>query len=148
MKRASLSVVLVVVGFAAGWFGSRFLGSSQAPLQPADAARLDDLIAVEAPMRGSTITSPLYITGEARGSWYFEGSFPVELIGANGAVLAQKPAHAQGDWMTNDYVPFQAELDFALPTTSESATLVLKKDNPSGLPQNDAQLIIPVIIHP
>jgi len=58
-------------------------------------------------------------------------------------VLGQIPAQAQGDWMTENFVPFAATLDFTTPTTA-TGSLILEKDNPSGLPENDKQLTIPV----
>ena len=65
------------------------------------------------------------------GNWYFEASFPVTLLDANGAVLARAPARAKGTWMTADYVGFTATLVFAAPATSEGE-LLLQNDNPSG----------------
>lgn len=102
-----------------------------------------DLIEVFEPISGATISSPLTITGKARGTWYFEASFPVKLLDANGNELAVTPAQAQGDWMTENYVPFKAELNFDAPLTA-TGTLVLEKDNPSGLPENADELRIPV----
>ncbi len=90
---------------------------------------------------GDTVTSPLVVTGEAAG-WYFEASFPVRLLDSDGNEIAVTPAQAQGDWMTADFVPFQATLTFT--TASQTGMLVLQKDNPSGEPQNDASLWIPV----
>src|ERR1700746_2179249 len=46
---------------------------------------------------GDAVTSPLTITGKAKG-WYFEASFPVKLLDGQGNVLASGPAQAQGDW--------------------------------------------------
>lgn len=89
-----------------------------------------------------TVSSPLTITGEARG-WYFEASFPVHLFDGNGNELASAPAQAQGDWMTEDFVPFKVTLTFTTPSTP-TGTLVFEKDNPSGLPQNAANISIPV----
>ena len=109
-------------------------------IQPAS---YDDLITVDTPLPNTAVQSPLEISGKARGPWYFEAQFPVTLVDGNGTVLAQAPAHAQGDWMTNDYVPFTAVLTFNAPTTA-TGTLILKKDNPSGLPQNADQLEVPV----
>jgi hypothetical protein len=45
--------------------------------------------------------------------------------------------------MTNDFVSFQASLQFSPPTTA-SGTLILHNDNPSGLPANDKEIRIPV----
>lgn len=103
----------------------------------------DDLIWAMTPLPDQVITSPLVVTGQARGNWYFEASFPVTLLDANGKVLAQVPAQAQGEWMVTTYVPFSVTLTFAKPTTA-TGTLVLQKDNPSGLPQNANELRIPV----
>ena len=89
------------------------------------------------------IQSPLTVTGKARGTWYFEASFPIELRDGNDVLLAQTPAQAQGDWMTINSVPFSATLTFTTPTTTQG-TLILRKDNPSGEPQDDDQLVIPV----
>lgn len=100
-------------------------------------------ITVAAPLPDALVTSPLTVTGEARGTWYFEASFPVKLLDANGNVLVQHYAEAQSDWMTTDFVPFIATLTFPTPTTA-TGTLVLEKDNPSGLPQNAAMITVPV----
>lgn len=101
------------------------------------------LISVTAPASGAAVTSPLLVSGEARGTWYFEADFPLELVDANGALLAQGVAQAQESWMTEDFVPFKATLTFAAPAT-EGGTLLLRKSNPSGLPENDSELRVPV----
>lgn len=102
------------------------------------------LIRISTPRPNQTISSPLTIAGEAHGTWYFEASFPVKLYDANNKLLAQVPAQAQGDWMTTEYVPFVAALTFSVPETA-TGTLVLEKDNPSGLPEHADQLEVPVI---
>ena len=106
-------------------------------------ADFSDLIKVDAPKANAVIASPLTITGQARGMWYFEASFPVRLEDANGTVLAQVPAQAQGEWMTENFVPFKVILTFPTPLT-ETGTLVVHNDNPSGLPENDKEIRIPV----
>lgn len=88
------------------------------------------------------VSSPLTITGEAR-KWYFEASFPVELVDANGKRLAIGPAQAQGDWMTANFVPFKITLTFPTPTT-QTGTLIFRNDNPSGLPENQEEYRVPV----
>jgi hypothetical protein len=114
-----------------------------APTSTQPVADKSDLIVITTPTSGSVVASPLHIEGRARGSWYFEASFPVKLLDANGKLLASTPAQAQGEWMTNNFVPFKADLTFATPLT-ENGTLVLEKDNPSGLAQNADELRIPV----
>lgn len=90
------------------------------------------------------IASPMTLTGRARGPWYFEASFPIELRDSNNTLLATAIAQAQGDWMTENWVPFTAPLSFPAQPAGSTGTLVLKKDNPSGEPQNDASLVVPV----
>ncbi len=102
-----------------------------------------NLIKIDNPRPNQIITSPLTITGQARGTWYFEASFPVVLMDDNDNVLVQHYAQAQDEWMTEDFVPFTSELQFEKPTTA-NGKLILKKDNPSGLPENDDELIVPV----
>jgi hypothetical protein len=96
------------------------------------------------PLSNSQITSPLKVSGSAVGNWYFEASFPVILKDANGNVLAESPAQAQGDWMTTDAVPFVSTLTWGT-TTATSGVLILKRDNPSGLPENDNEVSFPVL---
>ena len=102
-----------------------------------------DLVRVTSPLENQVVTSPLVIRGEARGTWYFEASFPVELIASDGTVLVQHYAQAQGEWMTVDFVPFASTLLFDAGTAT-SGVLILHKDNPSGLPEYDDELRIPV----
>ncbi len=102
-----------------------------------------DKVRVISPQAYEKITSPLVVTGEARGTWYFEASFPLRLIDSNGNELAITPAQAQAEWMTEEFVPFAATLEFT--TNAENGTLVLEKDNPSGLPEHADELRIPVI---
>lgn len=103
----------------------------------------NDLVQVDAPQVGQVVKSPLLVKGLARGSWYFEASFPILLVDANGAELAVAPATALSEWMTTDYVPFEASLTFGTPTTT-NGELILRKDNPSGLPENDDEVRLPV----
>ncbi|MFA6369670.1 MAG: Gmad2 immunoglobulin-like domain-containing protein [Patescibacteria group bacterium] len=106
-----------------------------------------DMIVVSAPVSGEIISSPLEIKGEARGSWFFEASFVVQLRDAKDNLLGQAVATASGDWMTEDFVPFSATLNFSLGTDKEG-TLVFIKNNPSGLPENSAEFSLPVSFGP
>lgn len=101
------------------------------------------VIQVAGPLPNAVVASPLVVTGRARGTWYFEASFPVKLFDANNVELATGVAQAQGDWMTENFVPFTVTLVYPTPATA-TGTLVLYKDNPSGLPENDASVSVPV----
>jgi hypothetical protein len=104
---------------------------------------ISNLIQVDSINMNDEVKSPLTITGKARGTFYFEASFPVKLIDASGKVLAQAPAQAQGEWMTNEFVPFKATLNFTSPTQG-GGILIFKNDNPSGLTDNDREFRIPI----
>ena len=104
----------------------------------------ENLIQVETPQANETISSPLIVKGKARGFWFFEADFPVKLLDANGNLLAQSIAQTQEEWMTEDFVTFQAEIQFSPPSTSQGI-LVLEKDNPSGLPEHADELRIPIL---
>jgi hypothetical protein len=104
---------------------------------------VSDLIRVQYPSVNALVVSPLRISGEARGTWYFEASFPVQLIDANGVMLYEGPMQAGAEWMTEEFVPFTGDIIFAAPT-APTGTLILKKDNPSGLPEYDKEVRIPV----
>lgn len=103
-----------------------------------------NVIVLNEPLLNATATSPLIISGKARGMWFFEASFPVKLFDLNGVLLGTAIAQAQGDWMTQDFVPFIASLQFTSPTTTNKGILVLEKDNPSGLVEHDDALEVPV----
>lgn len=103
-----------------------------------------DLIVLNSPRPNEIIKSPLVIKGQARGNWFFEASFPVMLTDWDGLIIAQGIAKAEGEWMTTEFVPFTATLNFENPKYKNNGTLILKKDNASGLPEHDDALEIPV----
>lgn len=109
----------------------------------AEPAAQEALIRVAAPAADSVVTSPLVVTGEARGKWYFEADFPVTLLDADGTPVVRGFATAQGEWMTEEFVPFKTELAFTAPA-SANGTLLIEKANASGLPEHAAEVRIPV----
>jgi hypothetical protein len=157
---AGIGIVLILIGGAWYWLGR----GSTAQVQPVPTntstttsttasttnSDVSDLIRLTSPQPGTEITSPVTITGEARGTWYFEASFPVSLTDWNGKIIAQGVAQAQSDWMTTDFVPFKVTLIYKTSDisgqNSNKGTLILKKDNPSGLPENEKSLEVPVIL--
>lgn len=110
-----------------------------------------NLISVDNPRPNQEITSPLIIKGRARGSWFFEASFPIELYDKDGkligsAVAQAKTANKDG-WMTEEFIPFETKLVINN-STSSIGSLIFKKDNPSGLAENDDKLVVPVKLKP
>lgn len=104
-------------------------------------------LTVDAPQPGAVVSSPLTVRGLAPGPWYFEASFPLRVEDANGLLLGQGIAQATEPWMTTDDVPFVGTVSFSRPVT-DTGRLVLVKDNPSGLPENDAAVSIPIRFTP
>ncbi len=105
-----------------------------------------NLIQIYNPRPNQKISSPLVIEGKARGTWFFEASFPVVLTDWSGLIIAESYAEAKSEWMTEEFVEFRAILEFKKPNTSISnrGSLILQKDNPSGLPEYDDALEIPI----
>ena len=102
-----------------------------------------NLIRASSPRPGMLVKSPLTIEGEARGYWYFEASFPIKIIDSSGVEIARGIATAKEEWMTEEFVPFEAVLSFDTPAGGVGK-LILMKDNPSGLPEHDDALVIPI----
>ena len=94
-------------------------------------------IEVRIPEREALVESPLLVDGRARGGWFFEGTFPVVLTDWDGLIIAESFAQAEGEWMTDDWVPFKAVVEFDRPAYGERGSLILQKDNPSDLPEYD-----------
>jgi hypothetical protein len=143
MKNALLILGLVLLLSAAAIFGRSLTGKSVV-VSPTPTP--DPMIVIDQPQPGAQITSPLKVTGRARGTWFFEASFPVILTDWDGKIIASVPAQAKGDWMTTDFVAFEATLTYSNPgaVVSSRGALILKKDNPSGLPANEDSREIPV----
>jgi hypothetical protein len=104
-----------------------------------------NLIQVELPYPGAVTGKEFKIIGKARGYWFFEGSFPVELQTLDGNILGGGVATAEGEWMTEDFVNFTAEMQTPSAFIGP-AILILRKDNPSGLPENDASISFPITV--
>ena len=106
-----------------------------------------ELIQVSFPFSGEKIGGEINVTGIAKGNWYFEGEFPIELLTPEGKKLTGVPALAEGEWMREGFVPFSAKLRYPVNEETE-AKLVLHRNNPSDLREQDAKIEIPVILTP
>jgi len=136
MTKQLIIIAILLIGLA----GAAFLVWDNQPVENPKA----DLIRVISPKDNAVVQNPLEIKGEARGYWFFEASFPVKIFDDNGFLLGVKAAQALGEWMTEDFVPYQASIPFAAPSTPKGK-IVLEKDNPSGLPEHDDELVVPVV---
>ena len=105
---------------------------------------LSKRVVVTSPKENATVGKTFVVAGQAPGPWFFEASFPVQVRDKDNNKIGQGIAQAQGDWMTTELVPFTATITVS--NYSGPATLVLLRDNPSGLPENDDALEVPIII--
>ena len=145
---ALLFVVILVLGY--------FLVATPAPVHktPVATSTTDGVatttntgtsdVTVITPQSGASVPKKFTVTGSAPGTWYFEASFPIEVRTLANTVVGTGHATALTDWMTTAQVAFKA--DMTVSGYSGPAILVLKRDNPSGLPQNDASTSIPIVI--
>lgn len=100
-------------------------------------------IKVDSPTPNDVIESPLIISGEAVGTWMFEANMSVTLYDNDGNVVSEGNVMAQGDWMTDDMVPFEGTLEFE-EQESGKGRLVINKANPSGLEENADEFVVPI----
>lgn len=113
-----------------------------------DDASQSELITVYTPAANETVGNPIALTGEARGYWFFEATAPVVVTNWDGLIIGESYVTAEGEWMTEDFVPFSGTIEYDLPADSYSTrgTVILMRSNPSGLPENDAAVEIPVTL--
>ena len=113
--------------------------------EPSGPPALSSRVMVTSPGRGAQVGHSFTVAGLAPGPWFFEAQFPVMVRAADGAVVGRAIATAQGEWMTEKQVTFTATMQIDA-TFHGEATLVLLKDNPSGLPEHDDAVEIPIVV--
>lgn len=107
----------------------------------------ENLIKTNSPAQGQNVFSPVAISGEARGTWFFEATFPIKIYGEKGEIISQGYAQAKSDWMTESFVPFESSLEFEV-DRRQNGVIVLEKNNPSGLAEHYDEIKIPVTLNP
>lgn len=103
---------------------------------PSGSTPLSSRVSVTTPLPGAVVGHSVPVSGKAPGNWFFEASFPIQVRDLNGNIVGRAVAQAQSDWMTTNLVPFAATVVIDAGFTGP-ATLILLRDNPSGLPEND-----------
>ena len=96
------------------------------------------------PKAGSLVRSPFTIKGQAPGSWLFEGQTTASLQRQDGTEIAQAVLLAETEWMTVEQVTFSGSMKYTKPEGVTDVNLVIRKENPSGLPENDDSFVIPI----
>lgn len=107
-----------------------------------NAARDD--IELDIPAANQTVGSTFTIDGQARGYWYFEASFTAEVWNDSAEMIEEAIVQADGEWMTEDFVPFEEEI--TVENYEGPATLLLRRSNASGEPEREAWISIPITI--
>lgn len=101
-------------------------------------------ITLKEPQWNAIVSSPFEIVGSAPGTWFFEGQIIGEIKNQNGESLAIFPLQATGEWMTEEPVEFKGAAKFLMSKAGNNITLIIKNDNPSGLPENDKLASFPL----
>ncbi len=101
-------------------------------------------ISLSQPLSKDVLVSPIVVKGLVPGNWSSEGNFPVTILDSTGVTIAETTAKLSGDWMTEEYVPFEATLTFSVQVGGGNGTMVIKKANPSGEIDKNDLVLIPV----
>jgi hypothetical protein len=139
----SLFLLLVLVFFTFEyWYKAQ-------PIEPVPLQKVEEqkpgnsFLQIENITLDQKIENPVLIEGKARGVWFFEASFPIEIQDEKGNILGRGIAQASSDWMTENFVPFTARIEFQKGDT-KTGKIIFKKDNPSGDPARDDSFVLPV----
>src|SRR3990167_3294577 len=122
----ALVVLLVVVILGAVLIAAPMPANGPKVDPQEDTQFVSENVKVSSPRPDATVLKTFTVIGEARGIWYFEASFPIFIIDESGAKVGQGIAQAAENWMTEDFVPFTAQV--TVENYSGPATLVLLKE--------------------
>lgn len=147
-KRIILWVILAAIVIAGAIMLA--LPKKEAPHAPAITQQTTE-ITVASPAANAAISSPVSISGSAKGNWYFEASFPIMIVDWDGRIIGEGHAEATSDWMTEARVPFAASISFKAPACGvgqdycHRGAIIFKNDNPSGDPARSKSFEMPVM---
>ena len=160
MSKSILWVIILILLIAVAYLGWREFSafpSAQAPATSTPAKRnstkpdtsaplpLSKKVTVAEPKEGAVLGRAFTVAGKAPGPWFFEATFPIQVRDDQGNVIGRSHANAQGEWTTENLVAFTATVNIDA-NYSGPATLILLKDNPSGLPENDDSVSFSIVI--
>ena len=94
-----------------------------------------------------TLSLPITITGRTdSGNWFFEGSFPVQVLKPNGEKILDTYATAVGEWMVDTPVDFTVAISDT--KYSGPAVIVFTQNDPSDGESGNLikEFRIPIII--
>ena len=97
--------------------------------------------------RGQKIVSGVLLTGKIKGGFCFEAVCPIKIVSDQGDAIFSGVINLQGDWMTDELVPFQVSLMFDNSVAqAQQGKIIIGNDNPSGLAENERCYEIPVTL--
>jgi hypothetical protein len=146
-----LLIAIIAIFLIGG--GMYILLQSSIPLRyKSNSNEINNFIIVDHPQPDDTVVSPLKITGKARGIWFQNGQFRIRIFRklecdyATDTTIGYGVAKATSNWETEDFVPFEALIEFSKPINCGKTIFIgLNKENPSGLKEKgDKELIIPI----
>ncbi|MBI4094057.1 hypothetical protein HY417_03770 [Candidatus Kaiserbacteria bacterium] len=111
---------------------------------PAPKEFVTESVIVSDPLPNASVPHTFTVEGRARGTWFFEASFPVQVRDAGNNPVGLGLAQTADDWMTTEFVPFAAVVTVS--GYSGPARLILMKDNPSGLPEFEDAVEFDIVI--
>lgn len=97
------------------------------------------------PRPGSGVGCPFAVTGIAPSNWAFEGQLPVSLKNSAGEIIMITQANLRGEWTSSEPGLFVAALDCPDGGCVGEGVVVVHKDNPSALPENDDSAEFPIV---
>ena len=92
-----------------------------------------------------TVSGGMNLNGIVQGGYFNEGNVLINVIDPDKQVLKAGHGTATTDWMSAGPVSFVATVDFT-GIRKGPAYIEIKRDNASGLPENDKSVTIPVVI--
>lgn len=140
-------LALIIIGFIAYSFYKKPVTTTPnvivTPVTPAISGDTGNFVSFSiAP--GATVSGTMTATGSVKGGYFFEANMGVKILDANKNVLKSTNGTATSDWMTSGPVSFTTNLDFTgIP--AGQGFIRLHNDNPSGMPENDRFIDIPVV---
>lgn len=90
---------------------------------------------IQLPKENARISSPVTISGKIPRNWTFEANFMIEIQDEKGEVLQSTPVGATFANETDEMGTFSTSMSITPNTTQ--GFIVIKADNPSGLPENE-----------
>jgi hypothetical protein len=140
---ALLLVVFLVVGIILGRvLGKPITGGVKTPSVTPAPSNWASEVKLVSPTSNQAVESPLRVTGSIKRNWTFEAVMTIWVLDSKKAVIGGGPVYTTLTNESDEWVSFDTSLIFT-PEGSDGF-LQIKNDNPSGLPENEKVLEVPL----